>query len=59
MELKFEVHFYRPESFYGVIDVPDHWDELDYDMQREWLEDWMQVNRATIMEVDEFHAYER
>lgn len=59
MERKFEVHFYRPESFYGVIEVPDYWDELDYYMQREWLEEWIQENRAMVVEVDEFDAYER
>lgn len=57
MEKHMEVHFYRPEPFFGVIDLPYDWEELDYDVQREWLEEWMQENRAMVIEVDEFYAY--
>lgn len=55
MEKKIEVHFYRPESFYGHIDVPDGWDEMDYDEQREILDLFFQENQGIrAIEVDEF-----
>lgn len=57
MEKHMEVHFYRPEPFFGVIDLPYDWEELDYDVKREWLEEWMQENRAMVIEVDEYYAY--
>jgi len=59
MERKFFVNFYRPETFGGVIDVDDNWDDMSEDQQREWLDLYFQENQGIrAVEVDEFDAYE-
>lgn len=55
MERRFNIWFYRPDSFNGTIDVPDEWDDMEEDDQREWLDLFFQANQGIrAVEVDEF-----
>lgn len=57
MERQVQVHFERPESFYGKIDLPETWESMELDEQMEWLDLYFQHNpgiRSVI--VEEFDA---
>lgn len=59
MERVVHVHFLRPESFYGKIDLPEPWNEVDEDEQREWLDLFFQYNQGIrAVEVDEFEVFD-
>lgn len=53
MKIKAWVYFERPESFRGTIEVPDDFNEWEWDLQTEWVEEYMLHCRNEIA-IDEF-----
>lgn len=58
MKRKFDIHFERPEPvFRKEFDVPDHWDDLDYDAKRAFLEevvDDLELREIYIEDIEEY-----
>lgn len=55
MRRTFRIFFERPEPIIDwEIDVPEDWDERDWDEQREWLNDRVSLSNLRYVEVEEF-----
>lgn len=58
MERPVHVHFLRPDSFYGKIDLPENWGSMDEDERVDWLSTYFQANQGIrAVEVEEYDAY--
>lgn len=53
MKIKAWIYFERPESFRGNIEVPDDFNEWEWDLQVEYVEELMLEYRNEIA-IDEF-----
>jgi hypothetical protein len=54
-----EVHFVRPESFYGRISLPSNWVNMNEDERVEWLQLYFDYNPSIrSVEVEEYRAHE-
>ncbi len=58
MKRQFDIHFERPEPvFRKEIDVPEHWDELDYDAQRAFLEAFVEESGIRPVYIEDIEEY--
>lgn len=54
MKIKAFVRFNRPECFHGSIEVPDDFQDWEWDAQMEWVEVYMMESGRAELSIDEF-----